>query len=96
MWRMDSLSVGISILCGWQKTRVARLQTVSGARLPVVPDHDRWKWRSRCSGMSDHDGLESVITIGWNAHPKHDEVSIGVGTGPLIGLQKVTTSIIRE
>jgi len=23
--------------------------------------------------MGDHDGLESVITIGWNTHPVHPE-----------------------
>jgi len=44
MWRMDSLSVGISILCGWaKKTKLPGLQTVSGARLLIVPDLDRWK-----------------------------------------------------
>jgi hypothetical protein len=39
MWRMDSLSVGISILFG-QKTELPRLHTVSGGRLVVVPAHD--------------------------------------------------------
>jgi hypothetical protein len=58
MWRMDSLSVGISILCCMAKAQATRLQTVSGARLLVVPDLDRWKWRSRSAGNDDHDALE--------------------------------------
>jgi hypothetical protein len=67
MWRMDSLSVGISILCGWAKDELPRLQTVSGACPLVVPDHDRWKYRSRSAGNGDHDALEWVITMAWNA-----------------------------
>jgi hypothetical protein len=26
-----------------------------------------WNWRSRSSGIGDHDSLELVITIAWNA-----------------------------
>ena len=59
MWRMDSLSVGISILRCWAKGEGARLQTVSGARLlsspPII-----------IAGNCDHDRLEIVITILWN------------------------------
>lgn len=42
MWRMDSLSVGISSSAIGQKTKRPGLQTVGGERL-ALPDHDRWK-----------------------------------------------------
>jgi hypothetical protein len=66
MWRMDSLSVGISILWG-QRAKLPGLQTVSGERLRIVfqADHDRWKWRSRSAGNRDHDALELMITMLW-------------------------------
>jgi hypothetical protein len=40
---MDSLSVGISILCGWAKDQATRVADVSGAHFLVAPDRDRWK-----------------------------------------------------
>ena len=46
MWRMDSLSIGISVpLLEGQRTKLSGLQTVSGARLPVVFQgaSNRWK-----------------------------------------------------
>jgi hypothetical protein len=76
MWRMDSLSVGISILCcgGKGPSYLGCGLSVAHAYSPPPSDHDRleiaitigWNRRSRCSGMSDHDGLERVITIVWN------------------------------
>jgi hypothetical protein len=52
MWRMDSLSVGISILrSGGQRTKLPGLRTVSDARLLAVPP--------------DHGRLEIAITIVW-------------------------------
>jgi hypothetical protein len=65
---MDSLSFGISTLCCVAKDQAyLGLQTVSGERLPSLfqADHDRWKWRSRPSGIHDHDALEWVITMPW-------------------------------
>jgi hypothetical protein len=59
MWRMDSLSVGISILCGW-----AKRPSYLGCRLSAV----RASWWSPISiaGNSDHDRLEMVLTMLWN------------------------------
>jgi hypothetical protein len=56
---MDSLSVGISILCGW-----AKRPSYLGCRLSAV----RASWLSPISiaGNSDHDRLEMVITMLWN------------------------------
>ena len=60
MWRMDSLSVGISILC-W----LGKRPSYPGCRLSAV--------RASCvvrpitiAGNSDHDRLETVITMLWN------------------------------
>jgi hypothetical protein len=57
---MDSLSVGISVLCSHgKKTKLPGLKTVSRERLPsVVPV-------ITIPGNSDHDPLELVITMLW-------------------------------
>jgi len=56
---MDSLSVGILILCCVAKGQATRLQTVSGARFPFSPP-------ITITGNSNHDRLEIMITILWN------------------------------
>jgi hypothetical protein len=58
---MDSLSVGISVPMLWgQRTKLPGLQTASGERLPIVFQADQ------IAGNSDHDPVETVITMLWN------------------------------
>jgi hypothetical protein len=58
MWRMDSLSVGISILCGWAKDQATRVADCQQCGLLVAP--------IAIAGNSDRDWLEMVITMIWN------------------------------
>ena len=60
MWRMDSLSIGISVPLLWGKgPSYLGCRPSAGARLPVVFQADQ------IAGNSNHDPLEIMITIPW-------------------------------
>jgi hypothetical protein len=61
MWRMDSLSVGISILCSGGKG-----PSYLGCRLSVVSASLSPSMSITIAENSDHDPLETVITMLWN------------------------------
>jgi hypothetical protein len=63
MWRIDSLSVGILIL-GW----VAKAKIAVGCRLPAASTSSRPLEPITIAGTGDHDPMETMITIVWNAH----------------------------
>ena len=61
MWRIDSLSVGILVL-GWE----AKAKITVGCGLPAESPSSRRHELITIVGTSDHDPLETMITMPWN------------------------------
>src|SRR5215475_12327862 len=82
----QSLCRHLDPLLWGQRTKLPGLQTVSGARLLTA------SLRSRSPGNSDHDRLESVITMLWNAHQR-ERVGGGRNTEGICQHQKHQCSL---